>query len=454
MIKYYIGRQKYLEALENNNIQDALSIMRNELLPLNIEEEKIQKLSTLLLFEPNEIYDKAKWSGIKGDTRNSLFNDIYNHLNCEDYFYRGRLHDLIKQSLLYQKSKLPKSFHSKINVNLYNDLECPNYNKNWRTKEILTDHENEVWGISYSYNGNYLASYDSNGIVIIWNVSPQAYNIFKKIEYLKGIPVENIDWNKDNRRILICTKQIIIVYDIVDSQVKMKFTLKNATCSAWIPDKECFVTGDLDGNLNLVEYKENMNNNTSNNTSHQELMEVETDYNIIYTWNISKINDIAISLDGKHITILDQNHSMCCIDIETRSVSKSFFSGYFPISCSISNDNLLLINFTSNETPFIGRLDSQIIKIYDIEKDRVIEEYSGYKQSRYYIRSTFGGDDNQYVLSGSEDSLIYIWYRPLQKFIGKLKGHTSVVNCISWNRYNDTFASCSDDGTIRIWVPQ
>ena len=55
----------------------------------------------------------------------------------------------------------------------------------------------------------------------------------------------------------------------------------------------------------------------------------------------------------------------------------------------------------------------------------------------------------------STDNLVYIWNRKNGSPILKLEGHTRTVNCVSWNPVrHEVLASCSDDGTIRIWGSQ
>src|SRR5690606_22266081 len=141
---------------------------------------------------------------------------------------------------------------------------------------------------------------------------------------------------------------------------------------------------------------------------------------------------------------------LICYDLNTKQKLFSTPEKNLLISCSISN-NILLINCSSTITPFIGNHPEQFLLVYDIEKRQLISKLYGYKQFRYVIRSCFLGKRNQYVVSGSEDSLVYIWYLPTGKLVNKLSGHTSVVNSVTWNQYDGTFASCSDDGTVRIW---
>ncbi|WZY79682.1 hypothetical protein YC2023_026066 [Brassica napus] len=114
-------------------------------------------------------------------------------------------------------------------------------------------------------------------------------------------------------------------------------------------------------------------------------------------------------------------------------------------SFSLSRDNkYLLIDLVTQE-----------IQLWVIGGDEpfYLSEYDGHKRTRFIIRSCFGGYDEDFVASGSEDSQVYIWHvakglRPCRV----LRGHSGAVNCVSWNPTDiHMLASGSDDRTIRIW---
>jgi len=92
------------------------------------------------------------------------------------------------------------------------------------------------------------------------------------------------------------------------------------------------------------------------------------------------------------------------------------------------------------------------IRVWDIETQQLIHKYRGLSQEKYIIRTCFGGANQAFVLSGSEDSNIYIWHRHHGNLLEVLPGHSGSVNAVSWNPANPSqFASASDDRTIRLW---
>jgi WD repeat-containing protein 26 len=114
------------------------------------------------------------------------------------------------------------------------------------------------------------------------------------------------------------------------------------------------------------------------------------------------------------------------------------------------------MSFTLNKAAnlILISLANQGLHLWDV-KDRVlVHRYQGAIQNSFMSYGTFGGIDENFIASGSEDTRVYIWNKRSEQAICVLEGHTRNVSCVSWNPvYLGMIASSSDDGTVRIWGP-
>lgn len=135
---------------------------------------------------------------------------------------------------------------------------------------------------------------------------------------------------------------------------------------------------------------------------------------------------------------------------------------------SISRDSkYMLISMANSE-----------IRLIEIETADIIRRFLGHSQNKFIIRSSFGGADENLVVSGSEgirpllrvlicslvltvspDAKVYIWHKENGTLIETLEGHdpledddeNGAVNAVKWNPTDPgMFASCGDDKVVRL----
>ena len=109
--------------------------------------------------------------------------------------------------------------------------------------------------------------------------------------------------------------------------------------------------------------------------------------------------------------------------------------------------------------------------MWDLNTQTLVNKYRGQKQKDNVIRSTFGGHNQAFVVSGSEgeiptchpygvlvrptytllDNHVYVWNRKHGSLLQVLEGHNAMVNSVCWNPKNpNLFASASDDKTVHM----
>eukprot|EP01102_Stenamoeba_stenopodia_P015704 TRINITY_DN537_c0_g2_i1.p1 TRINITY_DN537_c0_g2~~TRINITY_DN537_c0_g2_i1.p1 ORF type:complete len:172 (+),score=24.73 TRINITY_DN537_c0_g2_i1:188-703(+) len=163
----------------------------------------------------------------------------------------------------------------------------------------------------------------------------------------------------------------------------------------------------------------------------------------VQRWTCSRIHDLAVTKDGKTVVVICQEKKIRLYNL-TNDTEDAIQEVESITSLSLSNDSRYLI----------VNLSSQEIHLWDLEKKQLVQHYRGHKQGRFVIRSCFGGANQAFVVSGSEDCNVYLWHKHHGTLLEVLVGHTATVNTVCWSPTDAClFASASDDATIRIWGP-
>ncbi|XP_069464751.1 WD repeat-containing protein 26 isoform X2 [Ambystoma mexicanum] len=458
-MKFLLLQQKYLEYLEDGKVLEALQVLRGELTPLKYNTERIHILSGYLMCSHAEdLRAKAEWEGKGAASRSKLLDKLQTYLPPSVMLPPRRLQTLLRQAVelqrdrcLYHNTKLDNNLDS---VSLLIDHVCsrfhptkqgPRHPSSGRnsysalddtgkqfpcyTQQILTEHCNEVWFCKFSNDGTKLATGSKDTTVIIWQVDSETHQL-KLLKTLEGhaYGVSYLAWSPDDNYLVACGPDDcseLWLWNVQTGELRTKMSQSHEdslTSVAWNPDGKRFVTGGQRG----------------------QFYQCDLDGNLLDSWEGVRVQCLWCLSDGKTVLASDTHQRIRGYNFEDLTDRNIVQEDHPIMSFTISkNGRLALLNVAT-----------QGVHLWDLQDRVLVRKYQGVTQGFYTIHSCFGGHNEDFIASGSEDHKVYIWHKRSELPIAELTGHTRTVNCVSWNpQVPSLMASASDDGTVRIWGP-
>lgn len=425
MASFVILERKFFELLDREKVMHALNTLRTEITPLCINSDRVRKLS-LCLLSPSKQVVAGVSDIMKIKSRTKLLEELGRLLPATVMIPEKRLIHLVEQGLDMQLESC--YFHNSLvtEMSLLTDHQCGIDQIPSQTLQILREHKDEVWFLQFSHNGKYLASSSADCSVIIWEVKLDGRLCLKHRLSGHEESVSFISWAPDDNHLLTCgAEEVVRLWDVNSGEcihIYEKNGLGLITCG-WAPDGKKIFCGVSDKSISMwdLEGKE------------------------LECWKghrITRMADLGITSDGKYMISVSKHNMILLFGLESKA-EQIIIEEEVITSFVISADNRYLLVSLWNEEIHLWSIEGNV---------KLLAIYKGHKLKRFVVRSCFGGLDQGFIASGSEDSQVYIWHRCSQQILAKLAGHTGTVNCVSWNPANPhMLASGSDDRTIRIW---
>ncbi|KAL6235538.1 hypothetical protein BDW75DRAFT_136706 [Aspergillus navahoensis] len=423
---FYLRQQKFLELLDARDLGAALMVLRHELTPLNYDVGRLHALSSLLMCPPEHLHDQASWDGPVSFSRERLLSELSKSISPSVMIPDNRLATLldhvkqnqINQCLYHNTAQSPS---------LYSDHMCDRDDFPLGTKLELNKHTDEVWHCQFSHDGTKLVTAGRDSNVIIYDTSTFSV-LYILGEHKNG--VAHAVWSPDDTKLITCSRDSTArVWNTETGRCLLTINKHQepVTAAVWAPDGESFVTASLDVNSQLCHW--NMRGES------------------LFIWHGGfRVYDCAITPDGRRLIAVDVERKIRVYNFHTHEEEYILPLKSKATSVVVSRDSRhMLVNLTECQ-----------IQLIDIETSEVIRRFQGQKQSTFIIRSTFGGAAENFVVSGSEDSRIYVWHKENGTLVETLEGHLEgCVNAISWNPADPgMFASAGDDCLVKIWTRQ
>ncbi|KAJ0231278.1 WD40 repeat-containing protein [Hirschfeldia incana] len=421
--RFLLLEQNVLDFLKVDNLDDALNTLQEEMTPLGVKERRLEKLSSKFVLP---------YSG-EEDRFTEVMRKLRKLFPPGAIVPEGRLVCLLEKSLELQMGACDYHNAPDSDMSLCYDHSCSSKSKiPSKTVQVLVGHSDEVWFLKFSHNGKYLASSSKDNSAIIWEMNAEGGEFTQKHK-LEGHekPVVVVLWSPDDQQVITCGEnEVIKRWDVGSGQCLQTYgtvDVGSFSCG-WLHNGSGIIGAMADKRIYLW------------NLDGTEIQHVQGQ-------RAQKISDVAMTSDGKWLVSVGREQNEISLFDRVARGEKVIVVDDMVTSFSLSRDNkYLLVSLITQEIQ-VWMIDGRP------EAPRKVSEFKGHKRRRFVIRSCFGGYDETFIASGSEDSQVYIWHRGVEREpCCVLSGHGGAVNCVSWNPTDlHMLASGSDDRTIRIW---
>ncbi|CAI6298625.1 unnamed protein product [Periconia digitata] len=432
---FWLKQQKYLELLERRDLGKALMVLRQELTPLHQDVARLHTLSSLIMCPSAEdLRAQALWDGAEGESRAALLSELSKSISPSVMIPEHRLVTLLDKvkagwiaNCLYHNTAASPS--------LYVDHSCERDEFPMKPVMELRNHKDEVWYLKFSHDGSKLASASRDRTIVIYDTT--TYKVLHRLDD-HGSGVSHVAWSPDDSKLISSSgsqenpsgESTARIWDVktgVCIRCYSDFTYA-CTAAAWAPSGQLVVIGSQDNQLPCSVWDLN---------GHR----IHTFHEDSY-----RVNDLAVSPDGKRLVVLLVDQRIFVYNFMTyEKIGEWRFED--------DDQNLTSVTISQDSHHMLVSLSPDKVKLMEIDSGKVVQRFHGHMHKEFVIRSSFGGADESFVVSGSEDSRIYIW-RNNGTLVETLDAHSGCVNSIAWHPTNPrVFASAGDDAKVRIWKP-
>ena len=305
----------------------------------------------------------------------------------------------------------------------------------------LEAHESWVSGVSFSPNGQILASSGADRTIKLWQSNGKLIRSFIADE----IATIDVSFSPDGQIIASAGADGTIKLWNLDGKLLKTFTghKKAVNSIHFSPDSKTLISASGDRTIKIWERNGNFLKQESlkKESLKKELLKKELSKKELVktlSGHTAGVNAAKFSPDGKTIVSASEDGTVKLWDINGKLKLLKTFTGH--------TDKLNNVNFSPDGKTIISASADNTIKLWNLE-GQILTTITGHQGS---VTNAIFTPDSRAIISVSVDKTIKLWDRD-GSLIETLKGHTHEVNNLSLHPDGKTLVTVSDDHTVRLW---
>lgn len=285
----------------------------------------------------------------------------------------------------------------------------------------LEQHGDRVNSVSYSPDGQLLASASDDTTVIIWRRDGTLLQTLKHTGYVRCVT-----FSRDGQFLASAADRTIKIWKLSDGKLFKPFPrqVDEVNSVRFSPDGNMLVSASLDGKVRLWRHWQL-------DSDRPKILGNRSD------WHSNWVNDISFSPDGRLLVSAGKDRKIKLWDVKKGKLTRTLDGHKDDVtSISFSPSNERFASASKDHTVGLWKQDGSLIAF--------LSDHTG------SVNSISFSPDGKTFASGSFDRTVRLWNSADGSLLTTLEGHADSVTSVSFSD-RKTLASASADGTIKIW---